>query len=55
MALPMNGCVSGASTPLATASAADTVFEMEEESVDSDVMPPGIKYTSVYRFQPARF
>jgi len=36
---------------LATASATTTVLEVDEESVDSDTGPSGVKYTGIYRFQ----
>jgi hypothetical protein len=36
---------------LATASATATIFELEEDSVDSDTGPSGVIYTGVYRFQ----
>jgi hypothetical protein len=36
---------------LATASATATVFEMEQELVESDTRPSVVKYTGVYRFQ----
>jgi len=36
---------------LATASATATVFEVDEEAVDSEIGPSGVKYTGIYRFQ----
>jgi len=36
---------------LATASATATVFEVDEEAVDSEIGPSRVKYTGIYRFQ----
>jgi hypothetical protein len=36
---------------LATASATATVFEVDEESVEPETGPSGVKYTGIYRFQ----
>lgn len=36
---------------LATASATATVFDVEEDAVDSDIGPSTVMYTGVYRFQ----
>ena len=35
---------------LATASTTATVYEMEEDAVDSDTGPSGVRYTGIYRF-----
>jgi hypothetical protein len=36
---------------LATATTTGTVFELDEESVDSETGQSGVRYTGVYRFQ----